>query len=64
MARLGSKAGVCPQRDNGKTKISSVARRNFCKRTSSPYDKTIEKIFENFKAAPDPAGRSPALALI
>jgi hypothetical protein len=64
MDRLGSKAGVCPQRDNGKIKISSVARRNFCKRTSSPYDKTIEKIPENFKVAPDPTGRFPASTLL
>jgi hypothetical protein len=64
MDRLGSKAGVCPQRENGKTKSSSVARRYFCKRTSSSYGTNIEKIFENFKAAPDPAGRSPASTLI
>jgi len=64
MVRLGSNAGVCPQRDIGKTKTSSVVRRYFCTRTSSFYDTNIEKKFENFKGAPDSAGRSPDSAFI
>jgi hypothetical protein len=64
MARLGSNAGVCPQSDKGKTKISSVARKYFRTLTSSTYDTNIEKIPENFKVAPGPAGHLPASTLI
>jgi hypothetical protein len=64
MDRLGSNAGVCPQRDKGKTKISNAARRYFRTYSSSSYDTNIEKIPENFNVAPDPAGRSLASTLL
>ena len=54
--RLASNAGVCPQRDSGKTKIASVVKRYFCTRDSSFYGTNIEKIFQTIKGAPDPAG--------